>query len=129
MKETENVILEKSFSFAVRIVKASRHLRESKNEFVLSKQLLRSGTSIGANAEEAMSGQSDADFISKFSVAQKEARETHYWIRLLAKTDFFTAQESQSLLNDLNELLRIIASIILTTKSKIEKKAKAKTNS
>ena len=116
-----NVVLEKSFAFAVRIVKASRHLRESKNEFVLSKQLLRSGTSIGANTEEAMGGQSDADFISKLSIAQKEARETHYWIRLLMETGYFTEQESQSLLNDLDEILKILSSIILTKKSNLEK--------
>ena len=124
MKEEGNVILEKSFSFAVRTVRASRYLREKKNEFILSKQLLRSGTSIGANAEEAMGGQSDADFISKLSIVQKEARETHYWVRLLAKTGYFTERESQSLLNDINELLRILASIILTTKTKLENQKK-----
>ncbi|WP_316316556.1 four helix bundle protein, partial [Clavibacter michiganensis] len=83
----ENVLLEKSFDFAVRVVKAYKFLVEEKKEYVLSKQFVRSGTSIGANAEEAVGGQSKADFISKISIAYKEARETNYWIRLLTATD------------------------------------------
>ena len=114
----ENVVLEKSFAFAVRIVNAFRYLNQSKREFILSKQLLRCGTSIGANIEEAMGGQSDADFISKLSIARKEARETHYWIRLLEATNFFNESESHSLLNDVEELMKILTKIILSTKSK-----------
>ncbi|MCL2305116.1 MAG: four helix bundle protein [Planctomycetaceae bacterium] len=117
----ENIILEKSFAFAVRIVNASRYLNDSKREFVLSKQLIRSGTSVGANIEEAMGAQSDADFVSKLSIARKEARETHYWIRLLEATNFFSESESRSLLNDVDEILKILTSIILTAKSKLEK--------
>ena len=116
----DNVILEKSFAFAVRVVNASRYLNESKKEFIMSKQLLRCGTSIGANIEEAMGGQSDADFISKLSIARKEARETHYWIRLLEATNYFNESEFRSLLNDVDELLKILSSIILTTKAKLD---------
>ena len=81
--KTDNVIQEKSFAFAIRIVNAYKYLKFEKQEFVLSKQMLRSGTSIGANVEEAIGGQSKADFISKLSIAYKEARETLYWLRLL----------------------------------------------
>ncbi len=86
----ENVLPEKSFAFAVRVVKAYKYLVEEKKEFVISKQFLRSGTSIGANSEEAVGGQSKADFISKLAVAYKEARETRYWIRLLNATEYST---------------------------------------
>jgi len=113
----ENVLLEKSFAFAVRVVKAYKYLAEEKKEFVLSKQFLRSGTSIGANSEEAIGGQSKADFVSKISIAYKEARETNYWIRLLKATDYFDGTQSKSLLDDLEELLKIIGKIQITTKS------------
>jgi four helix bundle protein len=82
MKE-DNVVQKKSYAFAVRIVKVYQHLAESKREYVLSKQLLRSGTSIGANVEEAIGGQSGKDFYAKLNISYKEARESHYWIRLL----------------------------------------------
>ena len=113
----ENVLLEKSFAFAVRSVKAYKCLVEEKKEYVLSKQFLRSGTSIGANSEEAVGGQSKADFVSKIGIAYKEARETKYWIRLLKATDFFDETQSKSLLDDLEELLKIIGSIQITSKS------------
>ncbi|MGI8469040.1 MAG: four helix bundle protein [Pyrinomonadaceae bacterium] len=90
----ENILLEKSFAFAIRVVKAYKYLIEEKKEFVISKQFLRSGTSIGANSEEAVGGQSKADFVSKISIAYKEARETKYWIRLLKATEYF--DESQA---------------------------------
>jgi four helix bundle protein len=112
----ENLLLEKSFAFAVRVVKAYKYLVEEKKEFVLSKQFLRSGTSIGANCEEAAGGQSKADFVSKLSIAYKEARETSYWIKLLNATDYFDDAQSKSLLDDNEELLRIIASILITSK-------------
>ena len=114
----ENVLLEKSFAFAVRIVKAYKFLVEEKKEFVLSRQLLRSGTAIGANSEEAVGGQSKADFVGKLSIAYKEARETKYWIRLLQATDYFDPPQAQSLLNDTEELLRIIGSIQISAKRK-----------
>ena len=103
----ENVILEKSFKFAVRVVKLYKYLCEDKKEFVLSKQILRSGTSIGANAEEAIAGQSNKDFIAKISIAQKEARETRYWLKLLLETDYLTAEQGDSLLQDIEELNKI----------------------
>lgn len=84
----ENIIEKKSFDFAIRIVKLYKFLCNEKNEFVLSKQLLRSGTSIGANVAEAQQAQSKADFISKISIALKEATESKYWLRLLNATDY-----------------------------------------
>ncbi|MNS37011.1 hypothetical protein D3C72_692110 [compost metagenome] len=114
----ENVIQVKSYAFAVRIVKVYQYLCEEKKEYVLSKQLLRSGTSIGANIEEAIGGQSDKDFFAKLTIAYKEARETHYWIRLLTDTNYISKKENESLLNDINELLRIIGSIQKTLRSK-----------
>jgi four helix bundle protein len=113
----ENVVKEKSFAFAVRVVNMYRHLTEQRKEFVLSKQVLRSGTSIGANVEEAIGGQSRADFVSKLSIAYKEARETSYWLRLLRETKYLDENEAASLLNDLDELLRIISSILISSKN------------
>jgi four helix bundle protein len=114
----ENVIQEKSFRFAVRIIKLYKYLCEEKKEFVLSKQILRSGTSIGANVEEAIAGQTDKDFIAKISIAQKEARETRYWLKLMIETDFLTAELCETLLQDIEEINKIIAKILLTMKSK-----------
>ena len=122
MKE-DNVIREKSYAFAVRIVKACRHLVDGKKEYVLSKQLLRSGTSIGANVEEAIGGQSGKDFFAKLSIAYKEARETHYWIRLLTDTEFLTPTQSKSLLDDADELLKILGSILKTLKANSDAKS------
>lgn len=112
----ENILLEKSFAFAVRIVKAYKYLTEEKKEFVLSKQFLRSGTSIGANCEEATGGQSKSDFLHKLGIAYKEARETKYWIRLLNATGYFDDSQTKSLLNDTEELLKIIGKIQITSK-------------
>lgn len=111
-----NLIQEKSYAFAIRIVKLYRHLTEDKKEFVLSKQLLRSGTSIGANIEEAIGGQSKSDFIAKISIAYKESRETSYWIRLLKDTGYLTIEEFNSIYNDNEEILRIITSIQKTSR-------------
>jgi four helix bundle protein len=86
-------------------------LCEQKKEYVLSKQLLRSGTSIGANIEEAIGGQTGKDFFAKLTIAYKEARETHYWIRLLTDTDYISEKENESLIQDVHELLKIIGSI------------------
>lgn len=115
MKE-DNVVQRKSFDFAVRVVNAYKYICDSKKEYVLSKQFLRSGTSIGANIEEAIGDQSDAEFKAKLSIAYKEARETKYWINLMNKTDFFTNSEAESLLKDLEELLKIIGSIQVSLK-------------
>jgi len=115
----DNVIRDKSYAFAIRIVKLYKYLCEEKKEFVLSKQLLRSGTAIGANIEEAIGGQSEKDFFAKLTIAYKETRETHYWIRLLTDTDYLTKEQSESILTDTEELLKIIGSIQKTMKSKL----------
>ena len=113
----ENILLDKSFAFAVRTVKAYKFLVEDKKEFVLSKQFLRSGTSIGANAEEAVGGQSKADFVSKISIAYKEARETRYWIKLLKATSYFDEVQATRLLADVEEILKILGKIQITSKN------------
>ena len=116
MKE-DNVIQNKSYAFAIRIVKVYQYLCENKKEYVLSKQLLRCGTSIGANVEEAIGGQSKKDFFAKLTIAYKEARETHYWIRLLTDTSYLNKNESKSLLHDTEEILKIIGSIQKTIRN------------
>ena len=115
----ENIIQTKSYEFALKIVKLHRVLVENKKEFVLSKQLLRSGTSIGANIEEAIGGQSEKDFYAKLTISYKEARETKYWIRLLRDSEYLDKEIANDFLNDLEELLRIIGSIQKTLKVKI----------
>jgi len=112
----ETPIIEKSYAFAIRIVKACQYLSVAKREFTLSKQLLRCGTSIGANVEEAQGGISKADFSSKLSIAYKEARETKYWLKLLRDTDYFTPQAANSLLADADELCRLLFSAIRTAR-------------
>ena len=113
----DNILLEKTFTFAVRVVNAYKYLVEEHREFVLSKQFLRSGTSIGANSEEAVGGQSRNDFAAKLSIAYKEARETKYWIRLLHATGYFEEEQAESLTKDAEELLRILGKILITTKA------------
>jgi four helix bundle protein len=109
--KSDNVVQNKSYDFALRIVKVYKYLSQEKKEFVLSKQLLRSGTSVGANIEEAIGGQSKADFFAKLTIAYKEARESKYWIRLLRDSDYLTIEQSDDLLKDVEELLKIIGSI------------------
>ncbi|WP_281226503.1 four helix bundle protein [Flavobacterium aquiphilum] len=109
--KTDNVVQNKSYEFALKIVRVYKFLSQEKNEFVLSKQLLRSGTSVGANIEEAIGGQSKADFFAKITIAYKEARESKYWIRLLRDSDYLTIKQSDDLLIDIEELLKIIGSI------------------
>ncbi len=113
----ENVIREKSFAFSVRIVKLYRYLCRERKEFVLSKQVLKSGTSIGANVEESIGGQSDKDFLSKLNIAYKEARETIYWLRLLSATGYLDDEHANSLIADAEELCKILASILITLKA------------
>lgn len=113
----DNIVQKKSYAFAVRIVKVYQYLCTEKKEFVLSKQLLRSGTSIGANIEEAIGGQSKKDFFAKLTISYKEARETHYWIRLLTDTYYISKEQSKSLLKDTDELLKIIGSIQKTIRN------------
>jgi four helix bundle protein len=116
--KVENVLLDKSYAFAIRIVNLYKFLYQEKKDTVLSKQILRSGTSIGANAEEAVGAQSRKDFISKLSIAYKEARETNYWLRLLRDTNFLNQEQAASLLMDCEELLKITGSILKTVKDK-----------
>jgi len=114
-----NIVQDKSYQFAIQVVNLYKLLTGDRKEYVLSKQLLRSGTSIGANVEEGLGGQSERDFFAKLNIAYKEARETHYWLRLLKDTGYLTAQEAEKYLNDCDELLRIIGSIIKTMKTKL----------
>jgi len=114
-----NIIQEKSYAFAIRIVNLYKFLCEQKKEFVLSKQMLRSGTAIGANIEEGIEGQSEKDFFAKLNIAYKEARETHYWLRLLKDTGYLSESESKSMIDDCDDILKIMASIIKTVKTKL----------
>jgi four helix bundle protein len=110
-----NILKNKSYLFALRIVKLSRYLVEGR-EYTLSKQVLRSGTSIGANIEEAFQGESKQDFIHKLAIANKEAFETHYWIRLLRDSELMTKAQSESLLTECDELQRMLIAAIKTSK-------------
>ena len=115
-KQVENIVETKSFNFAVRIVNLYKYLTDTKKEYVLSKQLLRSGTSIGANVAEAEQAQSKPDFVSKMNIALKETSETKYWIKLLHVTEFLSEKESNSLLADCVELEKLLVSIIKSSK-------------
>lgn len=112
----EHFLKTKSYAFALRIVKMARFISEEKKEFVLSKQILRSGTSIGANIEEAFQGQSTADFIHKLSIALKESFESNYWLRLLRDSGYLNEKQAESLLADCEELQRVLISSIKTSK-------------
>lgn len=116
----ENNIKNKSFAFAVRMVKLYQYLSEQKREFILSKQLLRSGTAVGAMVREAEHGQSKADFVHKFSIAQKEINETIYWLELLHETGYIDESQFESLNNDAVELIKIITVIIKNTKRNLK---------
>ena len=107
----KSIIESKSFDFAIRIVKLYQYLSLDKKEYVLSKQLLRSGTSIGANVSEAQRGQSKPDFYAKIAISLKEANETQYWIRLLHATEYLTDKEFLSLNSDVNEIISILVAI------------------
>ena len=107
----ENIIKSKSFAFSVRIVNLHRYLSERKNEYVISKQIYKSGTSIGANIAEAQRAQSTADFVSKMKIALKEANETQYWLQLLHETKHLTDEEFTSIHGDLVEILKILTAI------------------
>jgi four helix bundle protein len=112
----ENVLRQKSYAFALRIVKLYKHLCEQSKEYVLSKQILRAGTSIGANVAEANQAQSKSDFVHKLSISLKEAVETEYWLHLLNDADYLTDSQAESLLEDCKELIRILTSSIKTAK-------------
>ena len=116
MKVKENILIEKSIDFAARIIKLQRYLIKDKKECIISKQIVRSGTSIGANINEANYGQSKADFISKLHISLKETAETEYWLRLLIKSELLTNEEGKSLLKDCLEIKRVLISSINTAK-------------
>ncbi len=116
MENKENVIKKKSYKFALRIIKLYKHLAEEKREYVLSKQVLRSGTSIGANVAEANQAQSRADFIHKLSISLKESFETDYWLCLLRDSDYINEKQAESLLVDCQELQKLLTSSIKTSK-------------
>jgi four helix bundle protein len=115
LMENKSMVADKSFDFAVRIVKLYKYLCAEKKEYVLSKQMLRSGTSIGANIHEALYGQSRRDYLAKMKISLKEASETQYWLRLLTATEILTEKEANSITKDCVELIRMLTSIVKTT--------------
>jgi len=117
----ENVVKKKSFKFAIRIVKLYQFLVSEKKEYVLSKQLLRSGTSVGAMIREAEHSESKADFIHKMAIGQKEINESIYWLELLKETDYLNNEQYESVNKDAIEIIKMITSIIKTTKSNLRK--------
>jgi four helix bundle protein len=112
----DNLIKDKSFAFAVRIVKLCQYLNQEKREFVLAKQVLRSGTAIGALIREAEHGESRADFVHKLAIALKEANETHYWLELLHQTEYIDLKSFESINQDCTELLKLLTAIVKKTK-------------
>lgn len=118
-KGTNSILNLKSYAFAIRIVRLSQFLQKDKSEYVLSKQILRSGTAVGALIRESEFGQSKADFINKLSIALKEANESDYWMALLYDTDYIEEKLYQSLSSDCNELISLLVSSIKTSKSKL----------
>ncbi len=117
-----NLIKDNSYAFAIRIVKLRKHIEETKREFVLSKQILRSGTSVGALVRESEQAESKADFIHKLSIALKEANETEYWLLLMRDTDYLSMEEFNSIHPDCGELIRLLTAIIKSTKDNIKRK-------
>ena len=116
----ENIIQQKSYAFAIKIIELYKYLVGTKKEYILFKQLLKSGTSIGANIEEALGGQSKKDFISKLSIAYKEARETKYWLSLLREAKYMTQNELSTIFDDCEEILKIIGKIQKTSRENSE---------
>ncbi len=116
---TDITIENKSLDFAVRIINLYKFLTSEKKEYILAKQILKSGTSIGANVTESQQAQSMADFLSKSSIALKEAKETEYWLKLLYRTDYIDATQYDSVNSDLSEIIKILVSICKTTKSRL----------
>ena len=112
----ENPVREKSFTFALRVVKLAKHLENTKREYVLSRQVLRSGTAVGALVREAEHAESKADFIHKMNIALKEANETLYWLELLHKSDYIVQQSFHSISSDNEELIRLLTAIVKTSK-------------
>ncbi len=121
MHEHQNLLIDKSIQFASRIVKLHQYLLKNKKEHIISKQIVRSGTSIGANINEANYGQSKADFISKMHIALKETAETEYWIKLLQMSEYISKDMGESLLNDCIEIKRLLIASINTAKKNLQK--------
>ena len=119
--DNDNIVLQKSKDFAIRIIKLYNYLQDNKNEYVLSKQVVRSGTSIGANIREAVRGFSRADFSYKMNIALKESNETEYWLELLHETGYIKENEFQSLYNDCCELSKLLTAIVKSSRSFDEK--------
>ena len=113
-----NPVVQKSKAFAIRIIRLYQHLTTEKKEFILSKQVIRSGTSIGANIRESVRAQSTADFLSKMQIALKEADETEYWLELLKETDYISEKAADSMIADCEEMIRLIAAIVKTSKNR-----------
>ena len=120
MRMKENILIDKSIDFAARIIKLCKYLEDTKKEHIISKQIIRSGTSIGANINEAQYGNSKADFVSKLHISLKETAETEYWLRLLSKSDYIDDKMFESLLNDCLELKKLLISSINTAKKNNE---------
>ena len=116
----DNAIKDKSKAFAIRAIRLYQYLTENKREFVLSKQLLRSGTSVGANVREGINAQSKKDFISKMNIALKEAAESEYWLELLYETEYISDKEFNSIYDEAGELNRLLISIIRTAKNNLK---------
>ena len=117
-----NILREKSKAFALRIIKLNKYLCAEKREFTLSNQLLRSGTSIGANVREGTRAQTDADFYLKLTIALKEADETAYWLELLFESEYITKEQFDSIYNDCDELIKILVAVTKTQKDKLKNK-------
>ncbi len=122
LKVKENIIKNKSYAFALKIVKVYQFLSKQKKEFVLSKQMLRSGTAIGALVREAEHAESTSDFIHKMAIALKEANETEYWLELLTESNYLEEEISKSMKNEITEILKLLISIIKTSKQNVKKK-------
>jgi four helix bundle protein len=118
IKQSNSIVARKSYAFALEIIAIYKYLVTDKKEFVLSKQILRCGTSIGANVHEAISSESKRDFVNKLSIALKEAKETSYWLNLLNDSGYISLEQFGNLNTTCNELIKIISSIILTMKAK-----------
>ena len=120
MKQTGNVIVDKSKAFAIRIIRLNQYLKNEKKEYDLSKQLLHSGTSIGANVKEAIRGQSIKDFRAKMNIALKESSESEYWLELLVATDYIDQKQYDSLDNDCVELIKILTAILKSSEENLD---------
>jgi four helix bundle protein len=119
--KSDNIVLEKSYLFSLRIVKLYLHLQKEKKEYHLSAQIVKSGTSVGANIEEAIGASSKKDFIAKLDIAHKESRETRFWLKLLRDSSFIETKPANSLIGDCEELIKLLTTILKSSKASIHK--------